>query len=390
MKKIELIVILLLFETCLLAQNPVVKSVNEFGTDLYKLLPANENLFISPLSLNIALGMVYAGAKGQTEEAMQETMHIDNKMAYMDAYPNYLSDLQSMQELTLRWTNALWAQKKYDIALRFVAFAQDNFDASCQYVDFRTNKKCEKTRKQINSWVEKNTEDKIKNLIKPNFLEKDTRLILTNAVYFKATWENSFKESATKPDLFYSTKSENEKAEFMHKTQRMRYLRTDSYQAIELPYRENEAAMYIFLPKFIDGLADFEKDFSADILHDFELNSSFKSVELSLPKFRIEYETELSDILKETPMEIAFGKDADFRGINPDNELKISKVIHKTYINLNEKGTEAAAATAVVMMRKTSIGSFHPVVFKANHPFFFIIADRKNKSILFMGRLREI
>jgi len=384
--KLSFLLIILEFQT-IYSQNPVVKSINSTGIEIYKLLPENKNLFISPLSLNSALAMTYEGAKEKTEMAFNKFMSIENKKLFTDKYLNFNQNLNELGNIELTQANAVWVQKKYEIEPEYINILNKNFEAGFKHVDFKNTRKREKTRTQINSWVARKTNQKIKDLLKKDMLKKGTRMVLTNAIYFKSAWDQNFKESATRKDSFFTTKTNTTQADFMNKTMRLRYRETNSYQVVELPYKGNDAAMYIFLPKFIEGLSTVEKELNTDILHSFEENSAYETVELSIPKFKIEYETELSDVLKKSALEVAFTNDANFSGINKNNELKISKIIHKAFINVDEQGTEAAAATAVVLMRKTSVGSFNPKIFKANHPFFFLITEKRHNSILFMGRV---
>ena len=371
------------------AQNLAVKSINNFGLGVYKQLPTNENVFISPYSTSSALAMTYAGAVAETEKIMAEVMSIEPGKDFFIQFNLIQKSLLNNNNSTIKTANSLWIQQDYKIEEEYLEFVKETFGAPYKKVDFKTDKNRERARKDINKWVENQTKDKIQNLISPTLLNAGTRLVLTNAIYFKSAWEKSFDVNRTKSDLFYINKTDNEAIDFMNKSMVVNYYEDNIVQAIELPYKENALSMLIFLPKQIEGLTEWEKSITSEFLRNFYSNAKKEEIKISFPKFKMEYKLELSKVLTDMGMGNAFSKEADFSKINKDKKLKLDKVIHQTFIALDEAGTEAAAATAVVVMRKTAIAKLNQKVFKANHPFFFVIVDNKSNSILFMGRMAQ-
>ena len=371
------------------AQNLAVKSINNFGLGVYKQLPTNENVFISPYSTSSALAMTYAGAVAETEKIMAEVMSIEPGKDFFIQFNLIQKSLLNNNNSTIKTANSLWIQQDYKIEEEYLEFVKETFGAPYKKVDFKTDKNRERARKDINKWVENQTKDKIQNLISPTLLNAGTRLVLTNAIYFKSAWEKSFDVNRTKSELFYINKTDNEAIDFMNKSMVVNYYEDNIVQAIELPYKENALSMLIFLPKQIEGLTEWEKSITSEFLRNFYSNAKKEEIKISFPKFKMEYKLELSKVLTDMGMGNAFSKEADFSKINKDKKLKLDKVIHQTFIALDEAGTEAAAATAVVVMRKTAIAKLNQKVFKANHPFFFVIVDNKSNSILFMGRMAQ-
>jgi serpin B len=234
--------------------------------------------------------------------------------------------------------------------------------------------------------VEKKTNDKIKNLIKKGVLNSMTRLVLTNAIYFKGNWARQFEKDKTNDALFTLADGEKVDAAMMNQTAEFGYLETESFQGLELPYVDDELSMIIFLPKEIDCLDEFEKTLTVENLSKW-LNKLYKcEVVVSVPKFKMTSEFDLASVLKSMGMTDAFSSNANFSGINGQRDLFISAVIHKAYVDVNEEGTEAAAATAVTM-KLTSVMPGRIPVFKADHPFLFLIRDNDSGSILFIGRV---
>jgi serpin B len=372
------------------AQNQAVQSINGFGLAMYKQLPKDTNLFISPFSTNAALTMVFAGASGKTELNMSWIMKISNNSEHINSFKEVQkSILNANNNNIIKVANSLWYQKDYNFEKNYIKFITDSFDAFVEKTDFVELESREKARRNINAWVEKNTENKIKDLLDPTVLTPQTRMVLTNAIYFNAAWEHSFDENKTRQDIFYLNKSENATIDFMHKNSDLAYMETDSFQAVAIPYKENALSFLIFLPKDIEGLQELENKLNDNFVQQFFAQHFLEATSLTIPKFKMEYSVELSKTLINMGMDNPFSGEADFSKINVDKEIKLDKVIHKTFISIDEKGTEAAAATAAVTVRKTSIGNLKEKTFKANHPFLFVIVDNKTKAILFMGRYAQ-
>ncbi len=243
---------------------------------------------------------------------------------------------------------------------------------------------------EINRWVEKQTADKIKDLIKPSDLGRDTRLVLTNAIYFKGDWVKPFDNKDTRPEDFTVSAEKKVKVPLMQQKASFGYRQEETFQVLEMPYAGQELSMVVLLPKKADGLAELEKALSAQRLTGLLSTLGRREVVTFLPKFKLEAYFELKPTLEALGMKLAFAGQADFSGINSEEELSVSAVIHKAYVDVNEEGTEAAAATAVVVARATVMRRPEPIpVFRADHPFLFLIRDTRSGAILFLGRVED-
>jgi len=372
------------------ADRPVlVKGNNDFAFDLYgKLCGQRGNLFYSPYSISSALGMTYAGARGETAAQMAKTLHLDLPQERL--HPAFGSLIQEQngagkkRTYKLNVANALWGQKNYGFLDDFLTLMRTSYGADLREVDFSNDP--EGTRKAINDWVEKQTNDKIKNLLPPGSITPVQRLALVNAIYFKGDWDKKFKKENTKDGPFSIKADRKVDVPLMHQTGNYRYLDGDSFQLLEMPYEGKELTMTILLPKKVDGLTELEKRLTAGNLNEWLGKSSSTSVQVTLPKFKMVTQFSLNGTLSELGMPQAFGPGADFSGMNGKRDLYIMVAVHKAFVDVNEEGTEAAAATAVAP------GAFRPqipVEFKADHPFVFLIRDMRSHSILFLGRLIE-
>jgi serpin B len=360
--------------------------------DLYgKLRDKQGNLFFSPFSISTALGMTSAGARGQTLAQMNKTMHFTLDQARLHpAFAAALAEVKADKKgAQLSVANALWGQKGYGFTNEFLSLTQANYQAGLHEVDFA--RATEEARKTINAWVEKQTQDKIKDLLQPGVLGSDSRLVLTNAIYFKGNWAEQFKKDATK-DQPWLGGSQKANLPLMYRKGTYPYLDAGSYAMLELPYVGKELSMVVFLPKKVDGLADFEKSLTATKLTDWAKGLPKlppRDVEVYLPRFKMTSEFSLKGELSALGMTDAFTDAADFSGMNSGKEkLKIADVVHKAFVEVNEEGTEAAAATGVVI-KPLSINPNPDPVFRADHPFFFVIRDNRSGSVLFMGRLMQ-
>jgi len=371
----------------------VVGGNTEFAFDLYAKLKDDPdikedggNLFFSPYSISTALAMTWAGARGLTEKQMAEVLHFTLPQAQLHkAFGSLEKQLNEAGEeggYELSVANALWGQAGYNFLEEFLELTERSYGAGLREVDFA--KKTEEARLIINSWVEEKTQEKIKDLIKPGVLDRFTQLVLTNAIYFKGDWLNQFDKKRTRDEPFKLKRREQVKVPMMHIKEKFKYWADDRLQVLKLPYEGEELSMIVLLPNQIDGLADIEKSLTIEKLDDWTRDLRKQEVMVTLPKFTMTTRFELADYLKKMGMPNAFGE-ADFSGMTGDKSLFISAVIHKAFVAVDEEGTEAAAATAVVM-RKTSVPA-PPKVFRADHPFIFIIRDNRSGSILFMGRV---
>jgi serpin B len=366
----------------------VVKGNSTFGFDLYQELKDEEgNLFFSPYSISTALAMTYAGARGQTEKEMAEVLHFSlDQEPLHSSFSKLQSKLDTIQDkgyTKLSIANSLWAQEGYHFLDAFFDLNKKYYGAGLYFVDFAT--KTEATRKTINAWVEDKTQQKIKELLKPPVLTRYTTLVLCNAIYFKGDWLSQFDKKRTNDAEFYILPDKTIEVPMMSQKAEFKFKDFTDFSAIELPYEGNDLSMIIFLPKEINGLAKFEKNLTNNNVNNWidTLSNSYESeILVSLPKFKTSCEFELAETLSEMGMPHAFAG-ADFSGMTGKKELWISKVIHKAFVDVNEEGTEAAAATAVVMTKSIS----KALIFRGDHPFIFLIRENKTGSILFIGRI---
>lgn len=367
----------------------LVKGNNTFAFDLYgKLREREGNLFFSPYSISTALAMTYAGARGDTAKEMADTLHLTlDESRLHRAFAALRYDLLGggkKRGYQLSVANALWGQKGYDFLTDFVKLTKDNYGTGLREVDFV--RAAEAARKTINDWVEKETKDRIKELLAQGTVGPDTRLVLTNAIYFKGDWASQFKKDATRNQPFHLSADKSTQVPMMSQKGKFGYLETDTFQALEMPYVGKDLSMVVLLPKKVDGLGALEKDLSADRLAGWLGRLREREVQVILPRFRTTSEFALNDVLSELGMKKAFTSAADFSGLSGRTDLFISAVVHKAFVDVNEEGTEAAAATAVVSARKGEVGG---VRFRADHPFVFLIRDRRSDSVLFLGRLAQ-
>ncbi len=383
----------------------VTEANNAFAADLYaKLAVEKGNLFFSPNSIETALVMTYAGARGQTAEEMAKVLHLPvgpnlkerfSPAKVHQAFGEFLKDLNAEKGpdgkprgYQLAVANALWGQKGFAFLPDFLGLVKDNYAAGFSEVDFMAD--TEGSRKTINDWVEKQTQDKIKELIKKGMLDGRTRLVLTNAIYFKSSWAKQFRKDATKDEPFHLAGGNDVKAPLMHRTGDYGYFEEDAFQGLKLPYANNELSMVVLLPKKADGLADLEKALSAEKLDGWMKKFDGDEVIVTLPKFKTTCEfNSMENQLQALGMKDAFTGAADFSGMDGKKDLFITKVVHKAFVDVSEEGTEAAAATAVIMAGSAPGGARPVPVFRADHPFIFLIRHEKTGAILFMGRVTD-
>jgi len=369
---------------------PLVKGNTAFALDLYSTLQKREgNLFFSPYSIATALAMTYGGARGDTQKEMAETLkftHDQNQLhAAFARLQSQLNTEQDKGEIELSVANALWAEKSYSFLENFIHMINKNYGATLNRVDFKNTP--EQTRTQINEWVEEKTKDKIKDLIKPGVLNSLTRLVLTNAIYFKGNWSHQFKKSATKENTFWIAPDKAIMVPLMTQKDDFAYGENENMQILELPYVGNRLSMIILLPKTIDGLSELETTLTVENLTLWTGLLRKREVRVFLPKCTVTSEFNLEQTLSAMGMSDAFTTKADFSGMTGNKDLFMSTVIHKAFVDIHEEGTEAAAATAVTM-RMTAMPT-PPPEFRADHPFLFLIRHNPSESILFLGRVAD-
>jgi serpin B len=383
-------------------QATLAKGNNAFGLDLYGHLREHPgNLFFSPESISTAFAMAYAGARGQTAAEMQHVFHFDlppdRLQPAMAALLKKLNAPHSAYEL--RVADALWAEQQAHFLPAYVNAMETGYGADFHRVDFVHAP--EAVRGTINQWVAHETNNRIQNLIGPGVLTPRTSLVLTNAIYFKGTWLHPFDKSATREDgEFHLSGGQTVRAPLMSRSGGgYRYYDGGAFQELELPYESgrqsgnpgDELAMVVLLPKQAGGLAALEQQFTADSAREWIAKlEPVQKVILTLPRFTMTQQFELSDTLRAMGMPQAFTRAADFSGMTGKPDFSISAAIHKAFVDVNEQGTEAAAATSTIMTAAAMrMPVTPPIVFRADHPFLFLIRDTGTGEILFLGRVED-
>jgi serpin B len=370
----------------------LVDGNSDFTFDLYQALrEEQDNLFYSPYSISLALAMTYAGARGETEQQMAEVLHFLLSQEKLHPAFNAL-DLElakrgegvSEEEgdaFRLNIANSIWGQQDFEFLPEFLDTLALNYSAGLRLVDFVHA--TEEARQAINQWVEDQTEEKIENLIPEGTLNDLTRLVLANAIYFNAGWMHPFEEANTQEGTFYLLDGSTVSAQFMSQEEEFRYAKGDGYQAVELPYVGGDTSMVILLPG--EGQLDaFEMSLDNARVEQIIDSFQMQNVRLSMPRYEFESAFNLKEILSRMGMPDAFGQ-ADFSGMDGKMDLFISEILHKAYVSVDEEGTEAAAATAVIM-GLTALPE-KPVEMTLDHPFIFFIRDNVTGTILFVGRV---
>jgi len=373
----------------------LVEGNSAFAFELYQALRGQEgNLFYSPHSISLALAMTYAGARNQTEEQMAATLHfLLEQEGLHPAFNRLTAELASRGEgaegkdgegFRLNTVNAIWGQEDYEFLNEFLDVLAQNYGAGLRVLDFITEP--EQSRLTINDWVSDQTEGRIQDLIPQGLIHELTRLVLTNAVYFNAAWEYPFDEDRTADGPFYLLDGGQVTVPMMSQTQSFGYAGGKEYQAVELPYDGAELSMVILLPR-AGQFPAFEAGLDGQKVSSIISSLRPIKVTLTMPRFEFESEFSLEDTLAEMGMPVAFSADADFSGMTGAPDLCISDVIHKAFVSVDEAGTEAAAATAVLMPPTSSGIPSVPVKVTLDRPFIFLIRDIRTGAVIFVGRV---
>ncbi len=367
----------------------VVNANNQFAFELYSEFKSQDgNIFFSPHSVSAALAMTYEGAKGKTAKEMQSVLHIpEDAQIRRPAFAGIYNEINKKdKKYKLSTANALWAQKDYNFLDEYIGNVEKYYGGKVTNLDFVTE--TEKSRQTINKWVEEQTNNKIKDLIPQGVLNGLTRLVLTNAIYFKGTWLLQFDKQNTREEDFRVSSGSTIKVPMMSLTGddvKFNYAETDNLQILEMPYAGEELSMLLLLPKE-DNLSAAEEALNPEKLSELKNTLTEQRVDVYIPKFKFETKYFMAETLKNMGMPTAFSGEADFSGMDGTKSLFISAVIHQAFVEVNEEGTEAAAATAVVMY--TGMRPAIPV-FRADHPFLFVIQQKETGNILFMGRVNN-
>lgn len=364
----------------------------QFAVDFYKQLltesGAPGNIFFSPFSIVAAMSMTLAGARDDTALQIERALNIDGNAAPKQ-FSNFLCKLDSYEpSVVLRVANRLYTQKTLTPLESYTTLLKEFYNSTIAPVDFSSS--ADKVRLEINQWVEEVTLSKIRDLIPDGVVHSETLLVLINAIYFKGVWENEFNPDATSKQEFHETKSKTTTVDMMHKEARFRTCRCDELkvQALEIPYKGSKMSMVILLPDEIAGLSTLEERLTASKLSNL-LSSMGKPtvVELQLPKFKIEQTVDLKKNLEAIGIHDLFSNNADLTGISDKRSLKVSDAIHKAFVEVNEEGTEAAAATALMAVNYCARFA---LAFTVDHPFLFLIRCHDPDAVLFVGSVRSM
>jgi len=373
---------------------------NAFALDLYGALKDDAgNLFFSPYSVSSALLMAREGARGETAAQMDTVLHttdVPRGAAYRADQgalkpPTFKEgwgkDAKERLAYEMNVANALWGQRDFAFEGAFTKSLDEVYGAPLERIDFGET---EAARQRINAWVEQQTREKIKNIVPKGVLSPATRLVLANAIYFKAPWQEKFQKRHTQEDTFTGPAGKQSRAPFMRRKGRYLHAQLEGAQVLALPYRSNAASMLVFLPTAKDGLTALEAALVAGKLTGAHEALEGRLVDVQLPKFKFTTATDLTGVLPRMGMKDAFDPTkADFSGMTKAEKLFIGAVLHKAFVAVDEEGTEAAAATVIMMKGTAAPRPETPVLFKADHPFLFVIRHRRTGAILFMGRVNE-
>lgn len=373
----------------------VISGNNQFAFDLYRNLSsdpayADGNLFFSPYSISSALAITYEGARGRTADEIRAVFHLPvDDTARREGFLAIDAGINSEDSgYTLRTANALWAEETYPFLQDYIETAGRYYSANVTNLDFTTQP--EASRITINRWVEERTNDLIKDLLPEGSISPLTRLVITNAIYFKGTWVKQFDENKTANLHFWKGPGESVLVPMMQRTDEEAiygYAETDDLQVLEMPYAHENGAglsMLVILPDEIEAA---EESLDAQKIEDLRQSLTERRVNVYFPKFSLETTYPLAGTLAAMGMPTAFADAADLSGMDGTQNLFVSSVVHKAFVDVNEEGTEAAAATGVIINMKTSLGGDETPNFRADHPFIFAILDNDTGTILFMGRV---
>ncbi|MDP8209173.1 MAG: serpin family protein [Candidatus Stygibacter australis] len=375
--------IILLFATLMINANDISDPINDFGFDLLRQIDAEDNIVISPYSVFTALAMTAEGADKETLSQMRSVLKLDKNITTAEslgALQNYLLT-QSGDNVELKIANALWMANNYKIRESFINKIEIDYQAELHQSDFYDQKM---VLQEINQWVAGKTNDKIPEILQ--YLNPASKLVLLNAIYFKAKWQHKFNPRFTKKEDFHLNSNEIIKADMMHITKRFNYYEDDILQAVRMRYDDSDYSMLILLPKESSQLPDALGKLNKEYYN--EINSNWitgKSVIVALPKFKIDYSRMLNDDLIAMGMPVAFTSEADFSRINEMMDLEIGQVQHRGFIDVDETGSEAAAATAVTMKLNSAGPPKDQYEFTADHPFIFLLQENTHNLILFAG-----
>jgi serpin B len=368
------------------AQKEIITASNSFAFNIFKEIVNNEadtNIFISPLSISYALGMTYNGAEGETKEAMADVLGFDgmDDFEINESYRDLTKTLMTIDpEVIMEIANSIWYRQGFEVEQEFIDLNQEYFDAYVAALNFNNPG----AKDIINDWIEEKTHDKIQDVIKQ--IDPLTMMFLVNCIYFKAAWKYEFDPDDTEVEDFHLSSGATVDCDMMHQENELLRYFNDSFQAVQLPYGEAGFCMSIFLPRQGNALDDLINQMDDASWSDWMRNFKADTTIIKMPKFRLKYDRELKPDLAALGMGIAFEPyEADFTRINNEIDLHITSVLHSTFVQVDEEGTEAAAVT-VVEIGTTSIDPNEKLM-HINRPFFFVIHDQYTDAILFVGKI---
>ncbi len=366
------------------------QQLNEFAYNLYNEIAGQEkeNLAISPFSISTAMAMVYGGAAGQTKKEMSDVLLFDSdKDRFHKNFAEHVSKIKKSagNDLELNIANGMWLQHDYPFLETYIGTISRYYETVLNKANFKEDR--EKERTEINNWVSDKTNNKIEELIRKDVLCEETRMVLVNAIYFLGSWLKEFDKELTHEREFNISSKDKVKTKFMKKESEFNYYEDKHAQALEIPYSGENFSMLLLLPKEDIGIRKFESVFDVNKYNQYVKNLNKSKVTVLLPKFKIRFHANLERIFQEMGMALAFSDNADFSDMTSKRDLKIDQIIHQAFVEIDEKGTEAAAATAVTVVKTSARAYDDKIVFNANRPFHFIIRDNNSNTIIFMGRV---
>ncbi len=373
----------------------IIEANNQFALNYYFKLSSKDkdkNIFFSPFSISSAMAMAYEGAKGQTAEEIRKVFYFPNddelrRTEYKDLFDN-LNKKDKKYQMSV--ANALWAQKDYKFLDDYLDRVEKYYGGKASNLDFV--KDTEKSRKTINSWVENKTNEKIKDIIPPGLISDLTRLVITNAIYFKGDWAKQFDEKVTRDEDFRVNKNNTKKVSMMRELSgEFNYTENEILQILEMDYLGKDLSMLVLLPKN-DDLENLENLINNEKILEWKKGLENQKVRVYIPKFKFETKYFMADDLKEMGMLLPFNKQrpgADFSGMDGTDKLVIEQVIHQAFVEINEGGTEAMATAVIMSEQLAGPGDIHPEapIFRADHPFIFLIQEKVSGNVLFIGKM---
>jgi serpin B len=383
---------------CPKAQREVIQGAEEaladFAVNLFKKVTSqdeNKNQAISPVSVALSLALLENGADGKTRHDIKQVL-LKQQALSTDALAVYSALQEKLQidsdQIKLHIANGLFQDKQFKLKDQFLQAVRDCFKGEVEQVDFQNQ--LEQTRQQVNRFVAEKTNQKIAELFKKQDLTKDDRVVLANAVYFKASWKTSFNKQQTKQDTFYRNGQEEDKqsVEFMQQSVELRHSESKDLDTLELQYSHPDFAMYVVLPKARDGLRDLEKRLTGKQLRDIISNLKQKQVKVQLPKFNVRATVDLKNVLSKMHLESLFSDSANFGRLG-EGHLKVDSAVHEAFVTVDENGTEGAAATGVAVQTKAAPPR-QETTFKADHPFLFAVVHKQSGAIVFLGKVNSV